>query len=332
MFHKIQQNNNFGSFESIVFLFKYLLSSRSMKVVDIERYCIGQSVELAYCYKGVLDLLEFLTWVIIDSNGEVYLSEFGLYAQEKNDDDLKIILLKILFQKFIDNNVLDRFLDINKIKFDVIASTASIGMNLIPLDFSGIRNLLISIGFFVYNRTSSTLLISIQYLKYFVEEIIPILILYSKNNKTTISLERLRELQLYKSELGDDAEDFVLTYELQRLNDHNFIDQIKIISKIDVNAGYDIVSFLNKESKLIDKYIEVKSFAERLNFYWSRNEVDVAKLKKDQYFLYLVDRIHLETPNYEPIIIQNPYDKIINPSWIIEVESWHIRPSDKMVV
>jgi len=47
-----------------------------------------------------------------------------------------------------------------------------------------------------------------------------------------------------------------------------------------VNAGYDIQSFNDNKSIIIDKFIEVKSYEGTPYFYWSKNEVEVAKLKK----------------------------------------------------
>lgn len=43
------------------------------------------------------------------------------------------------------------------------------------------------------------------------------------------------------------------------------------------NAGYDIESFQNLDSIIIDRFIEVKSFENKIQFYWSKNELEKAK-------------------------------------------------------
>ena len=74
---------------------------------------------------------------------------------------------------------------------------------------------------------------------------------------------------------------------------------------------------------IYDKFIEVKSFSDREQFFWSKNEVQVAKILLDQYYLYLVDRRHEKDDNFCPIIIQNPYNSIYEDSkWHKETESW----------
>ena len=56
----------------------------------------------------------------------------------------------------------------------------------------------------------------------------------------------------------------------------------------------------------IDKLIEVKSYENIVNFYWSNNEMEVAKKEQDNYFLCLVDRNEISNSGYDPIMIQNP--------------------------
>lgn len=67
----------------------------------------------------------------------------------------------------------------------------------------------------------------------------------------------------------------------------------------------------------------MKSYSERLEFYWSVNEVESAKDLADKYFLYLVDRSKLSDSDYSPKIIQNPYQNVFeNDLWIRESQTW----------
>ena len=87
---------------------------------------------------------------------------------------------------------------------------------------------------------------------------------------------------------------------------------IERISQEEATLGYDIVSLQNTKSLLPDKFIEVKSFEQEQRFFWSKNEMRVAREKKNDYFLYLVDRRNLKDSNYRPKEIQNPAEKILN--------------------
>jgi hypothetical protein len=47
-------------------------------------------------------------------------------------------------------------------------------------------------------------------------------------------------------------------------------------------------------------------------FYWSKNEIEVAKQERDNYFLYLINRDEISNKNYRPTMIQNPAKNILN--------------------
>lgn len=98
-----------------------------------------------------------------------------------------------------------------------------------------------------------------------------------------------------------------------------------------VDAGYDIASYEDIESGETNRFIEVKSFSGTPTFYWSRNEMDVARLKKGRYFLYLVDREKVNNDNYVPMVIQNPYDTVLknDSTWNKLVDKYFITCLDK---
>ena len=146
-----------------------------------------------------------------------------------------------------------------------------------------------------------------------------------KSQKKKYTLEQLKKDLEKKEEAGRLAEEFVLEYERRRLPDI-MRDSIKIISGIDVNAGYDIVSFNNPNSVAIDRYIEVKAIDCDYGFFWSENEYEMAKLKGASYYLYLVYLSNISCINYEPMIICNPADTIMkSDEWLVETSSYHVR-------
>jgi hypothetical protein len=83
------------------------------------------------------------------------------------------------------------------------------------------------------------------------------------------------------------------------------------------------------DSQESDRFIEVKSFSGVPSFHWSRNEMDVSRIMKSQYFLYLVDRSQMNKEGYAPLIIQNPYEHVLeNPlQWEKRIEEYKITQS-----
>ena len=139
-----------------------------------------------------------------------------------------------------------------------------------------------------------------------------------------LSLERLKK-QLEVNELGGEkAELFVVEYEKKRVGPP-LCDRIKRISELDVAAGYDIVSFNSGNSHEPDRFIEVKAVSSS-GFFWSKNEFEIAKLKGEMYYLYLVELGRIGDSEYEPEIIQNPASSVMgSDEWYVEAQSYHVR-------
>ena len=121
---------------------------------------------------------------------------------------------------------------------------------------------------------------------------------------------------------GIEAEKFVLAYETSRLGDM----KIDWVAEYIANEGYDILSFDNASDEEYNRFIEVKSYqGDSPYFYWSRNEFLVAKYKQDSYWIYLVNRDLINDKNYEPTMIQNPHETILNNGiWSKEIDKYRI--------
>ena len=135
-----------------------------------------------------------------------------------------------------------------------------------------------------------------------------------------ISPDKLEELLQLKNKYGLEAEEFVLDFEKKRLNKKN----IEWVASVIVNAGYDIASFNDEYDESYSRFIEVKSFeGPNEYFYLSQNEMSVSKIKKEQYWIYLVDRRLINSHGYAPKMIQNPVENIFNNAhWSSEVQNW----------
>ncbi|MED3995599.1 DUF3883 domain-containing protein [Peribacillus frigoritolerans] len=120
------------------------------------------------------------------------------------------------------------------------------------------------------------------------------------NNK--ISLVQLKRDLAKKEQLGTNAELFVMEYERRKFP----FKKIDYVSPRDVSAGYDIKSYVNENSPTHDKFIEVKCYTNRGRFYWSKNEIEVANLLGDNYYLYLVK----SSFDSKPVEIKNPYKEL----------------------
>lgn len=118
---------------------------------------------------------------------------------------------------------------------------------------------------------------------------------------------------------GEEAEKYVLNFEFIRLKEQKEIDWV---AEYIVNEEYDIASYNHESDELPNRFIEVKSYDGETHIFWSRNEFSVAKRKKDDYWLYLVNRLEMNKVEYVPITIQNPYEEILNndKNWYKQIE------------
>ena len=113
-----------------------------------------------------------------------------------------------------------------------------------------------------------------------------------------------------RKEVGDIGEIKAVDYERQRLADiklNDLSEMVKQVSQVDPYVGYDIASFDGRDSdgSLHDRFIEVKSTTSITpRFFWSRNEINVARKYGDQYWLYLWTDVEGSAILH---MIQNPY-------------------------
>jgi len=95
--------------------------------------------------------------------------------------------------------------------------------------------------------------------------------------------------QQAKEELGSATEEAVLVFEKGRVGP-DLADEVELVSATNVAAGYDIRSVsVCSASLMFPRYIEVKAVPrDSFRFYWTSNEVGLAKALGDWYYLYLV--------------------------------------------
>ena len=112
-------------------------------------------------------------------------------------------------------------------------------------------------------------------------------------------------------------------YEKSRLDGK---EGVEWIAPYDSAAGFDILSYHDKDNHENNRFIEVKSYAgNKPYFYWTRNEMNVAKSRGMDYMIYLVCRDRMNEEGYHPIIIANPIPNILEKKeWLKEVDKYYI--------
>jgi hypothetical protein len=149
--------------------------------------------------------------------------------------------------------------------------------------FSGLRNLLISIGFLELDPDKRKVVVSEEFVQIYKASLI----------SEALPLDEFLDIIKRRNNLALAAELEVLKYEKKRLSRFPLlVDKIEHVSLEDVCAGYDIKSFdmgYDERGQPIPRYIEVKAVSPvNFSFYWSRNEIDKARKSRQQYYLYLI--------------------------------------------
>ena len=131
--------------------------------------------------------------------------------------------------------------------------------------------------------------------------------------------------------IGDIAEDAVVQYEKERLQNIGRNLEATLVRKIsilDISAGYDIESFDgDKPSFAYDRFIEVKgSQNDEMRFYWTANERNVAERLGEKYWIYFVPSVKPDRKDdIKPIIINDPFHRLD------EIEGLSIEPSTYLI-
>lgn len=289
-------------------------------VRDVQEYFFNRIVDGRNVFDGCLPLAKSIGIITIRRDGLLSLDEsFGAFEGEKH---LCGKFLERLLSQLESDETFRTIFDSNHISYDVIYRTIQISNAAFQFKYANFKQLLIDFGFLNPHpdQTIERLIVSPKYKRMFDRMLLPGI------KKRKVGIDELKNLLEQKQIYGDEAEDFVVDFEQRRLARHANVRNVQKISEYDTTAGYDVVSYETIDSIEINKFIEVKSFGGIPSFYWSRNEIDVAKIKKDKYFLFLVDRNRMREMQYSPIIIRNPYEEIImnEQKWKLRVEKYFV--------
>ena len=238
-------------------------------------------------------------------------------------DDLDYETFQEALYARIQMSYIDALLSINQadLKYDEAYSMLYMKRNSISLDLSGLLVILEGIGK-IEIRQNDVFILDKSFLDLRVKQ--------NSFPHYHKSLEELKEQLDLNEKYGVEAELEAVKYEICLLKKEKINRTPERISEFYTNAGYDIVSYMHPDSSIPDKFIEVKSCVDdNWLFYLSRNELEVAKNKQDNYYLYLYSR-----KNRMFRIIRNPYNYLKNgvkeEMWVMEPQVYKVRSIEKL--
>ena len=156
------------------------------------------------------------------------------------------------------------------------------------------------------------------------------LILAEPTDRTQTNAISFEKMLLRRREIGSQAELITLNYEKKRLDRFPELKaRIEHTSLNDVGAGYDILSYEppdERTDEVVPRYIEVKAVPdENLRFYWSKNEISLARRHGPLYCLYLLPFVNGSFDIATLEIVRDPYHEVFSDElWSFTPESYAI--------
>ena len=155
--------------------------------------------------------------------------------------------------------------------------------------------------------------------------------IYTLFKKKTRSPDVLKKTLEQKEKFGLEAENVVLRYEMNKLKKLDKTLKPIHISQVDVDAGYDILSYQKHKDSFKKIFIEVKGISRSdYRFYLSINESIVANKHGEDYYLYLIPRDFSKSEKFDlskMIKINNINYNVLNnkKEWEISTSTFLIK-------
>lgn len=304
--------NSIGSKEGIIYFCDVLCANKNIAINELRDICALNN-EIRLNFEASVAFFDYLDLIQVEHYSNT-INAFELHKLLANSDK-ETALCECCLNKCLSS----KKIDVNTIRFDANAKKYYMSKYSFGVSDAVFRNYLIA--FNALNEEGSRLYINDYYSSIFST--------VRKRINREITLEQLKEKLQREEEQGALAESYVLQLEKHKLKNKVLISQIKQISVLDVTAGYDIASFLDDNSTEYDLFIEVKSYVGNLHFYWSANEIEVAKILKEKYVIALVDIDRINQDTYRPIYIVDPQKVITEDStWIMNASSYLVTRCD----
>jgi len=311
MNQELKSHSTIGDREGILFFAKHVLTKDKVILSSLKEQCqVNQSISLNFgC------AVEAFSYLGITEHNTRSIQSTGIIKNPNDDNELK----SRICGRCIDVLLRENLIDINKVSYNEANMLFSLPKGAFSFDSAIFRNMLITLGYL--SLRNGIYFVEPADANEFTEKIV--------ERRKKVTIEQLRKTLEFEQRVGDAGEDFVLRLEKNRLHPEK-ARMVMRISQVDVAAGYDIVSVQDNDSAGIDRFIEVKTYIGKKHFHWSTNEIDVAKLRRNLYYLCLVDYEKIDEAGYMPEYIQNPYENVFeSSSWLREPDSYTFSPVDR---
>jgi hypothetical protein len=258
------------------------------------------------------ETLEFITdlgWVRTASDELILSEEYGSFAASSASEGY--VTEKIIHAMMISNayaSVLAEYL----VQFNVVGNeVARRPSHQARLRESAIRNFLIDMTIVLYDNEHDRFVLKQDYVH---------LYLWAKNVRGPKTKRAFEAMSRQREELGSSAESAVFEYEKLRVGEE-LAAHVEYISATYPFACYDVKSITTTADSNVPRYIEVKAVSpDSYEFYWSRSELEAAKLLSGQYFLYLLPVSSGMFEFSQLLVIENPYETVYEntDNWLVE--------------
>lgn len=309
MLKELKRCNTIGTADGFLFLVYMIIGKDRISKAEIQNRCALENGVTVNC-PGAIAFLDYLGLASLNSDCVIPTEQLNLLAGMSGQDIIDTTV-KLCISRLAEDGIFDRA----PMGFDPVTGHLSIKRTAFPLSYAAIRNFLTVVGVLEKENQGE-----IGVLDAYEESLAELI----RSRKKKLTQEQLLVQQEEKAKRGLEAEEFVLQLEKNRLPGR--AAKIKRISDYDVGAGYDIVSYNDENSGVYDRFIEVKCYLGEPHFFWSENEYDVARIKRDKYILCLVDYNMIGKPSYCPEYIINPAETIFeNTDWLVSTASFRIK-------
>jgi len=277
----------------------------------VRDYFYNKVIDGRSIFDGCLHFLVSIDVIELQADGEL-ITDKAVFSFLENVNLLTERLVELILIKLKNDAIFHTIFCSEQITYDIIHKGILIDNSAFLFKHAGFKQLLLDFEVMYIHPIDEIkkYILNRRYKKLFDKIILPRI----REKKTGV--EELKALIEERQINGEEAEKFVLKYEKNRLNHTKEIDWV---AEYSVSDGYDVASYNTPQSDDHDRFIEVKSYIGRPYFFWSRNEMNVARIKTTNYFLYLVDRSKMDDKEYHPLIIQDPYNNVYNNG------NWHQR-------
>lgn len=258
----------------------------------------------------------------ISSLGKRFLSANRQSYFEITDAQKQLVIERVIFKGAWNNHARALF-ELFKLNQSTDSYQFSKIDRSLPLDLVSLAHFFKYLG--MLTETQLTLEVQVQYSQLVYE--------LMADSKTLAELD-LEKMLAENRKLGAKGERAVVEFEKNRLLKLGKIVQselVRRISTVNVAAGYDVESFDGTSDAIVpNRFIEVKTTTGfEIRFYWTRNEIEVAKTKKKQYWIYAMVEFRENRPSdCFPIMIRNPEKEIKRHAFLtMDAHTYLIRES-----